>query len=67
MGAPAVTPFLVEWSHGIKAALDQFFPVILDELRRLARSDLRREASSAPVCWVRAVMSHCRPISCVSP
>lgn len=45
MPAPPVTELLVEWGHGNKAALDQLFPIVYDELRRLARSYLRREAA----------------------
>jgi RNA polymerase sigma factor (TIGR02999 family) len=43
MSATGVTRLLVEWSQGNQAALDQLFPVVYDELRRLARSYLRRE------------------------
>jgi RNA polymerase sigma factor (TIGR02999 family) len=38
-----ITQLLVEWSGGDQAALDQLMPLVYDELRRLARSYLRRE------------------------
>lgn len=38
-----VTQLLVAWNQGNPAALDQLLPVVYDELRRLARSYLRRE------------------------
>ncbi|MEO6724013.1 MAG: sigma-70 family RNA polymerase sigma factor [Blastocatellia bacterium] len=38
-----VTQFLVAWNAGDQSALDQLLPVVYDELRRLARSYLRRE------------------------
>ena len=37
----AVTGLLVEWCNGDQAALNRLLPVIYDELRRLARSQLR--------------------------
>jgi RNA polymerase sigma factor (TIGR02999 family) len=40
---PTITQLLVEWSEGDRAALDQLMPLVYDELRRLARSYLRRE------------------------
>jgi RNA polymerase sigma factor (TIGR02999 family) len=43
MASPAVTRLLVEWSRGNKAVLDELFPIVYGELRRLARSYLRRE------------------------
>ena len=42
---PTITQLLVEWSEGDRAALDQLTPLVYDELRRLARSFLRRERS----------------------
>ena len=42
-GPPTITQLLVEWSTGDQAALDQLMPLVYDELRRLARSYLRRE------------------------
>ncbi len=39
----AVTQLLVEWRNGNTAALDELFPIVYDELRRLARSYLRHE------------------------
>lgn len=38
-----VTQLLVAWNQGDQAALDQLLPTVYDELRRLARSYLRRE------------------------
>ena len=38
-----VTQLLMEWGNGDQAALDKLMPLVLDELRRLARSYLRRE------------------------
>lgn len=38
-----VTQLLVNWSNGDQAALDALLPIVNDELRRLARSYLRRE------------------------
>jgi len=40
---PTITQLLVEWSQGDQAALDELMPLVYDELRRLARSYLRRE------------------------
>lgn len=41
-----VTRLLVAWGNGDRAALDQLMPLIYDELRRLARSYMRRERQS---------------------
>ncbi len=38
-----ITQLLVKWSNGDQAALDQLMPLVYDELRRLARSYLRRQ------------------------
>jgi RNA polymerase sigma factor (TIGR02999 family) len=40
---PTISQLLVEWSEGDRAALDRLMPLVYDELRRLARSYLRRE------------------------
>jgi RNA polymerase sigma factor (TIGR02999 family) len=40
---PTITQLLVNWSEGDREALDQILPLVYDELRRLARSYLRRE------------------------
>ena len=40
-----VTRLLVEWRLGDEAALNQLVPLVYDQLRRLARSQLRRESS----------------------
>src|SRR5688500_18853357 len=44
MSARPVTQLLVEWGHGNRAALDALFPLVYDELRRLARGYLRQES-----------------------
>src|SRR5438128_3567565 len=38
-----VTQLLIAWNEGNQAALNQLMPLVYDELRRLARSYLRRE------------------------
>ena len=38
-----VTQLLVAWNQGNQDALEELFPVVYDELRKLARSYLRRE------------------------
>src|SRR5438270_428293 len=46
MNAPEsheVTHLLLAWRSGDEAALEQLMPLVVDELRRLARSCLRRE------------------------
>jgi RNA polymerase sigma factor (TIGR02999 family) len=43
--AQSITQLLVAWSDGDKAALDQLVPLIEAELRRVARSYMRRERS----------------------
>jgi RNA polymerase sigma factor (TIGR02999 family) len=40
-----VTQLLLDWSDGNQQALDQLMPLVYDELRRLARSYMRRERS----------------------
>lgn len=40
-----VTQLLQDWSNGKREALDELLPLVYDELRRLARSYLRRERS----------------------
>jgi RNA polymerase sigma factor (TIGR02999 family) len=39
----AVTDWLIAWSQGDEAALDQLIPLVHEELRRLARRYMRRE------------------------
>lgn len=46
-GEGEVTRLLIDWSGGDAAALDQLLPLVYDELRRLARSHLRRERPDA--------------------
>jgi RNA polymerase sigma-70 factor, ECF subfamily len=41
-----ITALLVAWSQGEQSALEQLTPLVHSELRRLARSYLRRERSS---------------------
>src|SRR5690349_17908751 len=41
-----ITALLVAWSQGEQSALDQLTPLVHSELRRLARSYLRRERNS---------------------
>jgi RNA polymerase sigma factor (TIGR02999 family) len=41
---PEVTELLLSWRQGDAAALDRLIPVVYDELRRVARRHLRREA-----------------------
>ncbi|HEV2717955.1 MAG TPA: sigma-70 family RNA polymerase sigma factor [Terriglobales bacterium] len=48
MSGPSFTPheitqLLVEWSDGNQAALDKLYPLVYNELRRLAHGYLRRE------------------------
>lgn len=38
-----VTELLVAWGEGDRAALDELMPVVYDELRRLAKNQLRKE------------------------
>jgi RNA polymerase sigma factor (TIGR02999 family) len=38
-----ITELLAEWSEGNQAALDQLYPLVYNELRRLAHGYLRRE------------------------
>jgi RNA polymerase sigma factor (TIGR02999 family) len=40
---PDVTDLLVSWGQGDAAALDRLVPLVYDELRRVARRNLRRE------------------------
>src|SRR5258708_29919299 len=38
-----ITQLLEEWSSGNQTALDRLYPLVYDELRRLARQYMRRE------------------------
>ena len=38
-----ITELLLEWSDGNQAALDELYPLVYEELRRLAHRYLRRE------------------------
>ncbi len=38
-----VTQLLLDWSDGNRAALDRLMPVVYEELRRVARVQLRKE------------------------
>src|SRR6266511_3708741 len=42
-GFPAVTDWLIAWSDGDEAALDQLIPLVHEELRQLAKGYMRRE------------------------
>ena len=42
--AENITQLLLKWSDGDQSALDQLMPLVYDELRKLARSYLRRHA-----------------------
>src|SRR3954468_14002208 len=42
--SPDVTGLLLSWGQGDAAALDRLVPLVYDELRRVARGHLRREA-----------------------
>src|SRR5438874_12747091 len=42
---PTITQLLVDWSHGDEQALDQLTPLVYGELRKMARTYLRRERS----------------------
>jgi RNA polymerase sigma factor (TIGR02999 family) len=44
-----VTELLVRWREGDRAALKQLVPLVYDEVRRLARSHLRREAAGQSI------------------
>jgi RNA polymerase sigma factor (TIGR02999 family) len=44
MSSIAINQLLAEWSGGDRAALDRLMPLVYDELRRLARWQLRAEA-----------------------
>jgi RNA polymerase sigma factor (TIGR02999 family) len=46
---PSVTRLLHEWSSGRQDAFDQLFPLVYDELRRLAARHLRGEHRPAPL------------------
>lgn len=43
-----ITRLLLAWNRGEKAAFDELAPLVLEELRRLARVHLRRESQSSP-------------------
>src|SRR5678810_1445093 len=38
-----ITQLLAEWRDGNQSALDELYPLVYDELRRLARRDMSRE------------------------
>lgn len=57
----AVTLLLKRWGDGDRSALDQLLPIVYDELRRLAASQLRRERSTPtlqPTALVHEVFLH---------
>ena len=41
--SPGITQLLLDWSHGNQKALEELTPIVYEELRRLARSYMRRE------------------------
>lgn len=41
--SPEITQLLLDWSHGNRKALEELTPIVYEELRRLARSYMRRE------------------------
>ena len=47
-GAEPVAALLLQASLGDRAAMDQLFPLVYDQLRRMARSSLRRERPDRP-------------------
>ncbi len=40
---PEITRLLAEWSNGSQEALDKLYPMVYEELRRIARRYMRRE------------------------
>jgi len=44
MTADNITEFLINWRDGDPEALDRLMPIVYDELRRLARSYLRKQS-----------------------
>lgn len=44
-GSHQITALLVDWSKGDEVALEQLMPLVYEELRRMARSYMRREPS----------------------
>lgn len=44
-----ITKLLAAWSGGDQGALEQLMPIVYDELRRLARRQMRRERSGHPL------------------
>ena len=45
MPPPDPTTLLTEWRSGNRAALDELFPLVYDDLRRRARNSLRQQAA----------------------
>jgi RNA polymerase sigma factor (TIGR02999 family) len=43
VGSPQVTALLLAWGAGDESALEQLVPLVVDELRRLARRHMRRQ------------------------
>jgi hypothetical protein len=46
-----ITQLLAEWSDGNQSALDRLYPLVYDELQRLARRYMSREKK----------VTHCKP------
>ena len=53
---PQVSELLVRWRDGDHAALEVLVPLVYDELRRLARSYLRREMPGQSIQSAALVM-----------
>lgn len=47
MNQNGVTELLLKWSDGDETSLEELTPLVYDELRRLARSHLRRQAQNS--------------------
>jgi RNA polymerase sigma factor (TIGR02999 family) len=43
VGEPSVTELLIDWGRGDRSALDRLMPLVYDELREVARHQLRYE------------------------
>ncbi len=50
-----VTGNLIEWRNGNEAAIEKILPVIYDELRRLARRNLRRESADTSIQTIELI------------
>lgn len=50
-----VTRNLIEWRNGNEVAIEKILPVIYDELRRLARRNLRRESADISIQTIELI------------